>query len=177
MNINPTQIIQSIINFFSNPLAGNTISIIRIIFIVVSALMLGFIIWALFKTTWLKRYILWDAQEFLSYHPYGVKRLYKQWQRIKLRLETGLESEYKLAVMESDSLLDDVLKSMGIAGETLAERLEKVADATLPNINQVVEIRKIRNNIVHDPGYKLTLDEAKSALDVYEKAFTGLQAL
>jgi hypothetical protein len=79
--------------------------------------------------------------------------------------------------MEADSLLDDILKSMGITGETLGEKLEKIADATLPNISQIIEVRKVRNNIVHDPGYKLTLDEARSAIEAYEKSLSDLQAL
>jgi hypothetical protein len=177
MTTDPTKIIQSVTDFSNSPVFENTVFVVRIIFIVFSFLMIGFIIWALIKTTWLKRYILWDMQEFLTYHPYGTKKLYKQWQKIKIRLESGLESEYKLAVMEADSLLDDVLRAMGIAGETLGEKLEKVTDATLPNMNKLLETRKIRNSIVHDPGYKLTLDESRSAVEVYEKSLADLQAL
>jgi hypothetical protein len=172
-----TGIMQNINDFFSSSVLGDIIFVLRIIFIVVSLAMFGFIVWALIKTTWLRRYILWDAQEFLTYHPYGVKKLYKSWQKIKVRLESGLESEYKLAVMEADSLLDEVLKNLGIAGDTLGEKLEKVTEATLPNLSQLAEIRKVRNNIVHDPGYRLSLDEARSAIDVYEKSLTDLQAL
>jgi len=41
----------------------------------------------------------------------------------------------------------------------------------------VREIHKIRNNIIHDPTYKLSQEEVKKALAVYEKALIELDAL
>ena len=169
--------ISQFFSFLDNSLAQSIILVLRIIFIVFSAGMIGFIIFALFKTAWLKRLTIWDWKEFLTYHPYGVRKLYRQWQKTKLRLETGLESEYKLAIIEGDSVIEDVLKRMGFSGETLGERLANVTEETIPNLPDVVDAHKIRNNIVHDPDYRLTLDDAKKAIEVYEKALTDLQAL
>ncbi|MFH1894641.1 MAG: hypothetical protein ABH813_01940 [Patescibacteria group bacterium] len=163
--------------FLNSPLFHSIVSIARIVFIVVSALLFGFVIFGLVYTTWLKRLILWDLQEFFTERPYGVKKLYRQWQKIKQRLGSGLESEYKLAVVEADSALDSILKKRGFTGETLGERLEKLTEATIANLSEVLEAHKTRNNIVHDPDFNLTLDETKRALDVYEKALTDLQAL
>ncbi len=120
---------------------------------------------------------MWDLQEFTTYHPYGVKKLYKQWQKIKMRLDTGLESEHKLAVIEADSILDDTLKKSGFAGETLGEMLEKLTEATVTNLSDVIGAHKIRNNVVHDPDYQMSLDEAHYAIQAYEKALTDLQAI
>ena len=100
----------------------------------------------------------------------------KAWAKITSRLETGLESEYKLAVIEADSILDNILNRMGFSGETLGERLNKLTVATLPNCEQVREAHKIRNNIVHDPSYRLGLDEAKRVLGIYQQALRDLQA-
>jgi hypothetical protein len=151
-------------------------TVLKIIFIFVSALFLGFMIFALVKTTWLKRLILWDLQEFLTYNPYGARKLYKQWQEIKKRLDGGMESEYKLAVIEADSVLNDVLEKMGFGGATLGERLNRVAPETLPTLSEVVEAHKIRNNIVHDPDYQFSQEEAEKTMGVYEKALSDLQA-
>ncbi len=163
--------------FFNSPLFHNIVFIARIVFIVVSVFLFGFIIFGLVHTSWLRRLILEDFHEFFTFRPYGVKKLYKQWQKIKQRLDSGLESEYKLAVMEADSALEDILKKMGFAGETLGERLTKLTEATITNLTEVLEIHKTRNNIVHDPDFKLTLDETKRALGVYEKALSDLHAI
>ncbi len=165
-----------IISWLISPTFSGWLLILKILFIVAVLILLGFIIFALAKTSWLKRLLIWDLVEFFSFRPYGVRKVVKAWAKITARLETGLESEYKLAVIEADSMLDDILKRMGFGGETLGERLEKLTAATLPNLEQIWEAHKIRNNIVHDPDYRLTLDEARRVLDIYEQALRDLQA-
>jgi len=165
-----------IISWLISPTFSGWLLILKILFIIVALILLGFIIFALAKTLWLKRMWIWDLVEFFSFRPYGVRKVVKAWAKITARLETGLESEAKLAVIEADSMLDDILKRMGFGGETLGERLERLTVATLPNLEQIWEAHKIRNNIVHDPDYRLTLDEARKVLGIYEQALRDLEA-
>ncbi len=165
-----------IISFINSPGFIKGISISKIIFIVFSIIFLIGVIFFLIRSNWIKRLIVEDLVEIFTYRPYGVRKILKQWNKIISRLDTGLESEYKLAVIEADSMVDDILVRMGYPGETLGERLEKLTSAILPNIEQVREAHKIRNNVVHDPDYILTLDTAKKALSIYEQALNNLQA-
>lgn len=167
----------NIISYIFNPTFSGWFLIAKIIFIVFSLFFLGVIIFVLLRSKWLKYRLLEDLSEFLTYKPYGVRRMVKQWAKTTGRLATALESEYKLALIEADSIFDDILKRMGYAGTTLEERLEKLTSATLPNIDQIWEAHKIRNNIVHDPDYRLSLDEARKTLETYEQALRDLQAL
>ena len=169
--------IEQIISFILNPTFSGWLLFFKILFIVFSLLFLGFIIFALFKTSWLKRMIIWDAQEFLTYRPFGVSKVVGKWQQIKKRLETGIESEAKLSIIEADKILDDTLKRMEFGGASLGERLERLTAASLPNIEEVKLAHKIRNNIIHDPTYRLDLEEAKKVISAYEKALTDLQTL
>ena len=166
---------ENIISFILNPTLNGWLLILKILFIVAALILLGFIIFVLAKTLWLKRLLIWDLVEFFSFRPYGIRKVVKAWAKITARLETGRESEYKLAVIEADSMLNDILKRMGFGGETLGERLEKLTTAILPNLEQIWEAHKIRNNIVHDPDYSLTLDEARRVLGIYEQALKDLQ--
>jgi hypothetical protein len=167
---------ENIISFILSPPLSGWSLILKILLIILSLFLFGFIIFALAKTSWLKRLLIWDLVEFFSFRPYGLRKIVKTWAKITARLETGLESEYKLAVIEADSILNDILKRMDLGGETLGERLEKLTTATLPNLEQIRGAHKIRNNIVHDPDYRLTLDEARRALDIYEQALRDLEA-
>jgi len=167
---------ETLIQYIVSPTFEGWISIIRIVFIIFSGVILIILILLLLNTSWLKRLILEDAAEFFTYRPFGVRKIEKQWNKIMTRLETGIESEFKLAVIEADSMLDDILRRMGFAGETLGERLEKLTAATLPNIEQIKEVHKIRNNIIHDPDYRLPLDEARKVMGIYEQALRDLQA-
>lgn len=165
-----------IIFWLISPTFSEWLLILKTLFITVALILFGFIIFVLAKTSWLKRLIIWDLVEFFSFRPYGVRKVVKAWAKITSRLETGLEAEYKLAVIEADSILDNILKRIGFGGVTLGERLERLTVATLPNLKQILEAHKIRNNIVHDPDYRLTLDEARRMSGIYEQALRDLQA-
>jgi len=47
----------------------------------------------------------------------------------------------------------------------------------LPSLAEVQGAHEIRNNIVHDPDYRLNLDGAQKTISFYEKAFTDLDVL
>lgn len=167
---------ENLISFFISPSFTEWLLIIKIIFIVLSLLFICFIIFALMKTSWLKFRFLYDAVELLTYRPFGVRKMEKNWKKITARIDTGLESEYKLAVIEADNMLNEILNKMGYGGESLGERLEKLTAATLPDIEGIREVHQVRNNIIHDPNYKLSLNETRRLLDIFEKAFKDLEA-
>jgi hypothetical protein len=167
---------ENLISFFISPSFTEWLLIIKIIFIVLSLLFISFIIFALMKTSWLKFSFLYDAVELLTYRPFGVRKMEKNWKKITARIDTGLESEYKLAVIEADNMLNEILNKMGYGGESLGERLEKLTAATLPDIEGIREVHQVRNNIIHDPNYKLSLNETRRLLDIFEKAFKDLEA-
>ena len=168
---------EKLISFLFSPPIEGWLFIFKIFFIVLTLIFLTGLILFLLRSSWLRFLILYDIFEFLTYRPYGVRKIEKTWSKTMKRLDTGLESEYKLAVIEADSMLEDILKRMGYAGETLGERLTKLTSATLPNIEEIKKTHQIRNNIIHDPDYRLSLDEARKALAVYEQALRELEAI
>lgn len=166
-----------IISFLLEPQFEGVLLLIKTIFIVASVLLIiAVIIFSLVKSTWLKKFILEDLAEVLTMTPYGAEKAFKEWAKIKQRIDTGKEEEYKLALIEADSLLDDILKRIGYQGESISDRLKQIDLMILPNIEQVWEVHKVRNNIIHDPDYRLTFDVAKKALAIYEKVFQDLEA-
>lgn len=170
------EISQKIFNFFINPQSSgggvyNWLLLYQSIFILISLFLLGFIIYALIKTSWLKRVVLWDLKEILTSKPYIAKKYASKWKKIKQKAATGLESERKLAVLEADEILAESLKIMGYEGQSLDERLEKITKDILPNLDEVREVHKIRNNIIHDPDYRLDPEDAEQVLEIYQRAF------
>ena len=162
-------------NILSFIISPTFIFYLKIAFIVIGALFLLSIIFLLLKNSWLKRRFLEDWTEFFIYRPFGVKKTFKQWAKVLKRLETGKEADYKLAVIEADGLLNDILKKMGYKGETMAKILEQLDSTVLPDIEQIWEVHKIRNKVVHDPDYELSLEQARKVLGIYEKSFRTLE--
>ena len=168
-------IFSSIFSFIWHPEFKGILLYIKNVFIAISFIFLAGIVVFLLLSTWLKRRVLEDLIEFTTYRPFGAKETFKQWNKIAKRMETDKEVEFKLAVIEADSLLDDILKKMGYKGETMGDRLKQLNSVILPNLDQIWEAHKIRNNVVHDPDYQLTFDQAKRALGVYERALLDLE--
>lgn len=168
-------IYSSIFSFIFQPRFEGILLYIKTAFIIISWVLLAGIVVLLLLNSWLKRLFIEDAAEFATYRPFGAKETFKQWGKAEKRLETGKRDEYKLAVIEADSLLDSTLQKMGYQGETMGDRLKQLSSVILPNLDQVWEAHKIRNNIVHDPDYKLSLDEAKRVLGIYESALRDLE--
>lgn len=139
--------------------------------------MLAFIVWVIWKFSWKQHVLLFDLTEFFTYRAYGTGGLTHRWKNVLKRLETANEEEYKLAVLETDSMLDQSLKRMGFAGDTLTDRLQIVSTGVISNLPEVRQANAIRNNIVQDPNYKLTLSEARRIVEIYETVFHGLDLI
>ncbi len=167
------EINQLILNITSSPL----FLVIKFIFLSVSLFFIVMIVFILITTTWLKRLVIWDLKEFMTFRHYGLPRIEKKWAKIKERLEVGTESEVKLAIIEAEDLFDDILKREAFLGQTFDERLSKLNTNILSNLEEVREVHKIRSNIIHDPSYRLDIKEAERVLDVYEDALVELEAL
>jgi len=158
-------------------IAPSTLLTLKILSAVFSLLFIAAMTLLIRKTSWLRYRYTQDIKEFFTTEPYEEKKIEKIWAKIIERSEKPSESEYKLAIIEADGLLNEVLEKMGYQGETLGERLKKISPDILPNIQEIPEVHKLRNNIVHDPDYRITLEQTRETLKIYEKALQDLNAL
>ena len=173
MNINDVILSITSINVNSQALQ-QTLLPLQILFFIFACIFLGIIIYVLSQSNWAKIFILEKTTEFLTYHPYGVKKMPKDWTKILEKLKTGKESEYKLAVIGADKVLDNVLQK-NYRGASFDDRLNEVSLTIVSDIEGLRQNHKIRNEIVYDPDYELTLDSAKKMLKIYEKALFELR--
>lgn len=96
---------------------------------------------------------------------------------IENSLSRGNPTTYNMAVLDSDKLLDKALCEMGIPGNTMGERLKKCGNQKFTHLNAVWGAHKLRNQIAHEPGFKLEYNQAKRALAVYKQALKDLGAI
>lgn len=101
----------------------------------------------------------------------------KEWGNILKRLEANDEANYKLAVIESDKLLDTVLKNLTIPGATMGDRLKAIPVSQLPSIDNVWQAHKLRNHLVHTTEFVLTENKAKQAISIYKQALIELKVI
>lgn len=149
---------------------------LKIFFFLISFFLAGVILISFLRTRWVKRGPRKELVEFWSTKPYESTVFKKKWSSIKKRLEKGWESEAKLAVLEADELLEEVLDSLSYEGETFEEKLDLLTSREVKNLEEVKRTRRLREDIVHDPSYHLSLDKAKWAVEVYREALSDLNA-
>lgn len=99
------------------------------------------------------------------------------WQEVVKKLASASPSDWNLAVIRADSILDAVLKEAGLQGQTLGERLKQLDASKLASVEEVWEAHKIRNRIVHETDPVLTREEARYAARLFEKALQELSYL
>src|SRR3989344_354965 len=101
----------------------------------------------------------------------GVRR--ERWQTIIKKMESENISDWKLAIIEADTLLDEMVKKMGYPGENLGERLRHVEVSDFTSLQEAWEAHKVRNRIAHDSGdqFILTAREARRVIGLFEKVF------
>lgn len=102
------------------------------------------------------------------------RKINKKWLEILSHIKS---KNYKLAIIECDNLLEYILKKMAIKGETMAERLSKINKAQISTIEELKEVHKIRNQLVHDIDYRVSEEIAKKAISIYEKSFKELELI
>lgn len=175
-NLTWEKFLEKFLNFLSSP--PLFFVYLKIAFILIGLFFLGFIIFALFKTIWLKHLILIDLKEFFTFKPFGIKKETKKWKKIKERLEFDLESEWKLAVLESFELLTNSLLSLGWRGKDFSELLKFITREEISNLDELSKLYyEVRQSIVYDPSYKLEKEVAEKVLKEIEKALTEIGAL
>jgi len=114
---------------------------------------------------------------FVSENELPRKEFAQNWQNILNKVESGDENSYKIAVIEADKMLDDVLKRIGCAGADMGERLKQITPRQLSNIDEIWQAHKARNRIAHEPEFRLTQSQAKRAVEIFQRALEDLQAI
>ncbi|MCD6549975.1 hypothetical protein J7K24_00325 [bacterium] len=167
-------VIESIISLFTAPPFSRTLLAIKTVFVIFSLYFLAGIIYFASKTHYLQWLYGEPITRIISKRPYGIERVDERWKKIVEMFQSDSESNYKLAVVEADALLDKVLKKIGYKGDTLEEKLQKIGEDVLSKPNEILSAHRICSDIIRDPSYSLSREEAKKVLLVYKRAFKEL---
>lgn len=105
------------------------------------------------------------------------KEAQESWHNIEEHFYRGGDSDLKVAILEADKLLNEALREAGVMGIQLGDRLKKASQNQVPNLNDLWQAHKLRNQIAHEPNFKLKRDLAERALNIYEEALRNLGVL
>lgn len=149
---------------------------IKIVSVIFSGLFLWGIIYIIRKTNYLDI----KREQFLDIIGSGKvskQRSIKAWKQIQRRLQSKESNQWKLAILESDHILNEILKMSGYLGNKLEEKLELITPAQLSNVEEIKRVHAIRDQISKDPTFELSQEDAKQAISIYEQSFKELNLI
>lgn len=126
----------------------------------------------LFVLIWFFRWIL--VQRSRS-GVFDRQRVRAEWKGILKQIKNTQEMNYKLAIVEADTLLDTLLIQLACKGNTADERLT-FAQLRYPKLKKVVWAHKLRKKVVAD-DYHIRYSVTRKVLSVFKQAFKDLGAL
>lgn len=170
------QTAKSTFDFFTNPNTWQTVGIVSGLF---SIILIGGIIYFLVR---IKEMQIDDAEKL---EENIIKTLIKdkeiekknnpRWHYITTLVESPNSSDWRVAVIEADTMMEEVLKDRGLSGETVSELLESAKASGYPNIQNAWDAHIVRNQIAHQGvDFPLTQNEARRTIRKYESFFEDL---
>ncbi len=149
----------------------------RIIFISVSLILLGLIIFLLSVNDYFEWRYAENYTELHKVKPRFKVDITKRWQEVNNHLQSQDDSERRLAVIDADDILNEVLGKIGYEGDDTYDKLIRLNEEIIPNIEELKEAYKMKKEIMHDPNKDLSVEEAKDIVSCYEVILKDLQVI
>ena len=111
-------------------------------------------------------------QEVIAAEPISTPKKNERWEEVLRHFRSENSSDWRLAIIEADTILDYMMQSLGYQGKNLGERLKQVDRSNFSTIDSAWEAHKVRNRIAHEGiSFKLTKEQARRVIGQYESVF------
>lgn len=127
-----------------------------------------------------RRHLQEEIKKYAENKAEYAKRLHEEaggsknvhWGQVLSYLFSQHKSDWKLAIIEADMMLDGLMGQLGFKGESLGDKLKSANQENFPKLTIAWEIHTIRNRIAHEGlAFELSQHEAKRVVALYEQIF------
>ncbi len=144
---------------------------LRIVFLILIPFLLLGVVWLLDRIVRLRREEMADLKTLLTDGAAEPTEKNERWEKVIAYSVSEHPAEWKLAIIEADNILDDLLKKMQYPGDNLGERLKVVEPSDFLTLNDAWEAHKIRNRIAHESDFMLSELIARETIARYKRVF------
>ncbi len=157
-----------IVNFFTN-----TLSFVWVLVIIAFLVLFCVVIY-----TRLRMYEL-DQKHKENYNNHFIKPVpppehpkNPRWEYIEKMFASPNSNDWRVAIIEADAMLDELVQSYNFPGDTLAERLKNASPRVMPTLQSAWQAHLVRNRIAHEGiNYILSEREAQVVKKHFEFVF------
>lgn len=100
-------------------------------------------------------------------------KLNLDWSGVEQALAEGTISSYKIAVLETEKLLEQILNRKKFPGKNIEKKLS-LARKFLADSGKLDLARRMREKIIIEPNFDLSLEDTKQIIASYYQALTDL---
>lgn len=104
-------------------------------------------------------------------------KLKKKWDKITEGMRSDNESLWKVAIIEADNIIDDLIARMKYPGANMSERLDGINPGQIDNIEELRRAHEVRNRIIHEEDFKLDKKQADEIIGYYENFLKYFEVL
>ncbi|KKU94077.1 MAG: hypothetical protein UY26_C0003G0227 [Candidatus Jorgensenbacteria bacterium GW2011_GWA1_48_13] len=172
-------LLQSIINAVSDFPWVRTFWSVRFIFIVLNIILAVLFVYVFIRALKYRPKFYFDS-EALAKRKKIIREGAKwgdKWKYLLEKARAHPPQSLFMGVVEADGLVDSVLKKIGVPGEHMADRLERLAGRNLKTIERLWRAHKVRNDLAHTPGFTLDSHDAEEILGDYEAFLKEIGAI
>ena len=163
-------------------LDGHMWATIGIISSLCSILIIGVIIYSLVRMYEIqvheKKEINHEIKEAMARDMEKEREENPRWRYIQTLIESPNESDWRVAIIESDTMLLEVLAERGYEGDTVAEKLKGATATSFPSIQNAWDAHAVRNEIAHGGSdFPLSQVEARRVIKMFQNVFEELNVI
>lgn len=101
-----------------------------------------------------------------------VSRTQLRWRRVLEQSAASAPEAWRLAILEADIMLNELLDLQGYRGETMADKMKRVDRAQFNSIDDAWEAHRVRNRIAHEgSSHEMNPREVRRVISLYERVF------
>ena len=113
-----------------------------------------------------------DMKDLSSDTEVAKSKLQEKWEKIVANSESTNSSDWRLAIIEADIMLDELLEKLQLPGDTMGEKLKAVEKSDFNTIDNAWEAHKFRNMIAHEgQNFMVNQREIRRIIALYESVF------
>lgn len=142
------------------------------VFSVINAFLLAFIVFIIYRINTMKPGT--SETKTVAHTVLPKEEVSENWNHIRELANSSSPSDWNMAILRADALLDDILQHVGYEGATLAERLTIVDPTKVKSLDRVWSAHRLRNAIAHEPLEQHPKETIVYALRSYAEALKEL---
>lgn len=180
---NPDYLFHNLVEFSKYIFTSKTLEILYIVLSILAIFFIFIIIYSTIRIFEIRKkehaHLHHEIAEYAHKKSLEEKKLkevktYKdaRWSKVLEYVFSNNENDWKLGIIEADSMLFDLLSQLKFKGETLGDKLKEANRDTFHSLSSAWEVHNIRNKIAHEgSNFYISSQEAKRVIALYESIF------